>query len=177
MTNSRSERNSATTRMKAWSIPPGEVERSFARAIQLRLELERKERALGRKVQILAKGIASLMAPGTSHHRKGIGLHAFDVDGTMCVASSYLEPNDDDYRYRYAILCGGEPARAALRTAKLDPGDSDEPGSGRRIRIATNADYDDFIERLPRYLADIGRDLEARAQRIDLGSDRLRQAR
>jgi hypothetical protein len=56
----------AAKRMKAWAIPPGEFEQSFTRANQLRVELERKERALGRKVQVLAKGLGDLMTAGAS---------------------------------------------------------------------------------------------------------------
>jgi len=49
----------------------------------------------------------------------------------------------DDYRYRYAVLCGGEATTRALRSPPLDPGDSDEPGLGRRVGLTTYSDYDD----------------------------------
>jgi hypothetical protein len=55
------------------------------------------------------------------HHRRGIGVHAFPVDGVLCLAASYLEEARDEYRYRYGVLCGGEPAKRALNTADLDP--------------------------------------------------------
>jgi len=71
-------------------------------------------------------------------------------------------------RYRYAILCGGEAAKRDLKTAQLDPGDSDEPGPHRRIALATYEDYEEFIERLPRYLNDVIRDLEARVERTKM---------
>ena len=64
----------------------------------------------------------------------------------MCLAAAYLEPEGDGYRYRYAVLCGGEAAKRALRIAVLDSGGSDEPGPGRRIALAT---YADFVYRLP----------------------------
>jgi hypothetical protein len=109
---------------------PGQLEQSFTRVNQLQAELQRKERAIGRKVQILARGLAGLMEPGAHLHRIGVGLHAFDVDGAVCLAAAYLEPEGDDYRHRYAVLCGGEAAKRALRTAVLDPSDCDEPGRG-----------------------------------------------
>ena len=84
------------------------------------------------------------MEPGSHLHRIGVGLHAFDADGAVCLAAAYLEPEGDNFRYRYAVLCGGEAAKRALRTAVLDPSDCDEPGSGRRIALAT---YDDFVYR------------------------------
>jgi hypothetical protein len=79
----------------SWSIPPCQLEQSFARASQLRAELERKERAIGRRVQTLAKGFADLVEPGTSLHRRGVGLHAFDAGGSVCLAAAYLEPDGD----------------------------------------------------------------------------------
>ncbi len=105
------------------------------------------------------------MDPGDHHHRVHVGIHAFDVDGQACLASAYLEEVGDKYHYRYAILCGGESAKKALKTAQLDPGDSDEPGPHRRIALATYEDYEEFIERLPRYLNDVIRDLEAKVER------------
>jgi hypothetical protein len=96
----------------------------------------------------------------------GIGLHAFPADGVLGLAAAHLEEEQDGYRYRYAILCGGETARRALRTADLDPGDSDEPGS-RRIALASYADYLDFVDRLPANLADVTGDLEARIRRAE----------
>lgn len=65
---------------------PGQLEQSFARVNQLQAELQRKERAIGRKAQFLAKGLASLMEPGSHLHRIGVGLHAFDADGAVCLA-------------------------------------------------------------------------------------------
>jgi hypothetical protein len=134
---------------------PGQLEQSFARASQLQAELQRKERAIGRKVQVLALGLAGLMEPGAHLYRSGVGLYAFDVGGVVCLAGAYLEAEGDGYRY--AILCGGEAAKRALRTAVLDPGDSDEPGPGRRIALATYADYNDFVYRLPTFIADVTR--------------------
>ena len=163
--------------MTKWSITPSQLEQSFTRAKQLRAELERRERAIARKAQDLAKGLADQMEPGALLHRRGVSLHAFDVAGTVCLAAAYLEPESDDYRYRYAVLCGGEAAKRALRTAILDPGDSDEPGSGRRIRLATFDDYDDFIERLPAYIGDVVRSLEGRIHQSEVAEERLRHAR
>ena len=70
--------------------------------------------AIGRKAQEIAKGLADLMVAGAHLHRRNVGLHAFDVDGLVCLAAAYLEPDDDDFRYRYAVLCGGEGAKRAL---------------------------------------------------------------
>ena len=106
---------------------PGQLEQSFARASQLQAELGRKERAIGRKVQVLALGLAGLMEPGAHPYRTGVVLHAFDVDGVVCLAAAYHEPDGDGYRYRCAVLCGGETAKRALRTAVLDPGDRRRP--------------------------------------------------
>jgi hypothetical protein len=152
--------------MDRWSITPGQLEASFARAAVLQREIERKERLLGRRVQVLAKSLADLMQPGEMHHRRGIGLHAFPVDDVLCLAAAYLEEERDGYRYRYAVLCGGEAAKRALKTADLDPGDSDEPGS-RRIALATYDDYVAFVDRLPKYLDDVTRDLEARIREAE----------
>lgn len=157
-------------------VSPGQLEQSFARAAQLQAELQRKERAIGRKVQVLAKGLAILMEPGAHLHRTGVGLHAFDVDGAVCLAAAYLEPDGDDFRYRYAVLCGGEAAKRALRTAALDPGDSDEPG-GRRIALATYADYDDFLHRLPKYIADVIGRMEERIALTDGADIQIQTAR
>lgn len=155
----------------------GQLEQRFARARQLQDELQRRERAIGRKVQDLAKGIADLMEAGAYLHRRGVGLHAFDVSGAVSLAAAYLEPEGGDYRYRYAVLCGGEAAKRALRTAVLDPTDCGDPGPGRRIVLATYADYSDFIERLPAYLADITRTIEGRVQQTAGAEAQIRRAR
>ena len=146
--------------MDRWSIPAGELEAAFTRAAVLHREIERKERALGRKVQTLAKGLADLMQPGEMHYRRSIGVHAFPVAGVNCLAAAYLDEERDGFEYHYAVLCGGEAAKWALKTADLDPGDSDEPGS-RRVALADYDDYVAFVERLPAYLGDVTRDLEA----------------
>ena len=156
---------------------PGQLEQSFARVNQLQAELRRKEGAIGRKVQVLAEGLAGMMEPGAHLHRIGVGLHAFDVDGAVCLAAAYLEPEGDNYRYRYAVLCGGEAAKRALRTAVLDPDASDEPGVGRRIAVATYADYDDFVYRLPKFIDDITRRLEDRIQKTEGVDLKIRTAR
>lgn len=162
--------------MDRWSIPAGELEAAFARAAVIHREIERKERLLGRRVQTLAKGLADLMQPGEMHYRRNIGLHAFPVDGVTCLAATYLEEEREGYRYRYAVLCGGEAAKRALRTADLDPGDSDEPGS-RRIALATYDDYVAFVERLPAYLGDVTRDLEARMRQAESAEATVREVR
>jgi hypothetical protein len=159
--------------------PPtsGEIERAFARARQMQADLARRERAVARKVQTLARALAALMAPGEHFHRIGVGLHAFDVDGTTCLAAAYLEEVGDDNRYRYAVLCGGEAAKRALRSAPLDPGGSDEPGPGRRVGLATFSDYDDLLYRLPKYLGDIEHGIQARLTQLDQSEERVRQGR
>lgn len=148
-------------------IPAGEFERAYGRAAQLRAEAERKERAVCRKVATLAAALGGLMGPGMWLHRRGVGLHAFDVDGSTCLASSYLEEDGDAYRYRYAVLCGGLAAKAALRDAPLDPAAADEPGVPRRIALATYSDCLEFLDRLPIYLADVTREYEQRTARAD----------
>ena len=87
----------------------------------LQRQIERKEHALGRKVQTLAKGLADLMQPGEMHHRRGVGLHAFPVDGVSCLAAACLEEERDGFRYRYAVLRGGEAAKRALATEHSTP--------------------------------------------------------
>jgi len=146
-------------------LNPRHLQESFDRAAKLQRELRKKESRIKRQAQQLAWGLAALMDPGDHHHRVHVGIHAFDVDGQTCLASAYLEKADDQYRYRYAVLCGGEAAKRALKTAQLDPGDSDEPGPHRRIALASYEDYEEFIERLPRYLNDVIRDLEAKVER------------
>ena len=107
--------------MDRWSIPAGQLEASYARAAVLQREIERKQRLLGRRIQVLAKGLAGLMQPGKSHHRRGIGIHAFPVDGVMCLAAGYL------------------------------------------------------VDRLPKYLDDVTRDLGARIREADSAESTARQ--
>ncbi len=145
-------------------LNPRHLQESFDRAAKLQGELRKKESRIKRQAQQLAWGLAALMDPGDHHHRVHVGIHAFEVDGHTCLASAYLEEVGDAYRYRYAVLCGGESAKKSLKTAQLDPGDSDEPGRQRRIALGTYEDYEEFIERLPRYLNDVIRDLEARIE-------------
>jgi hypothetical protein len=161
--------------MDRWSISPGQLEASFARAAVLQREIERKERLLGRRIQVLAKGLAGLMRPGEMHYRRSIGIHAFEAGGAMCLAAAYLDEEREGYRYRYAVLCGGETAKRALNTADLDPGDSDEPGS-RRIALAAYDDYVAFVDRLPKYLDDVTRDLEAQLRQAEATQVGARQA-
>jgi hypothetical protein len=143
---------------------PRQLQEHFDRAAKLRGELRKKENRIKRQAQQLAWGLAALMEPGHSHHRIGLSIHAFDVEGRTCLASGYLEERGDKFGYRYAVLCGGEVARRALKTAQLDPGDSDEPGPQRRVGLATYEDYEDFVERLPRFVKDVIRDLEAQVE-------------
>lgn len=151
---------------------PRELQDRFDRAAKLRSELRKKENRIKRQAQQLAWGLAALMGPGQSHHRIGVSIHAFEAEGRTCLGSGYLEERGEKFQYRYAVLCGGEPARRALKTAPLNPGDSDEPGSHRRVSLATYDEYEDFVERLPRYLQDVIRDLETaldHAKAIELG--------
>lgn len=156
---------------------PGELEKAFKRAHELQTDLVRRERAVGRRIQALARGLAAVMEPGEFFHRIGVGLHAFDVDGTTCLAASYLEEDGDGYRYRYAVLCGGEAARRALRNAALDPSDSDEPGPTRRVALATYPQFDDFLYRLPKYLGDVNRRIEAQLGETTNADRRIREGR
>lgn len=144
--------------MTARPPTPAEIERAFAHARQMQADLAHKEKAASRKIETIARALAALMEPGQHFQRIGVGLHAFEVDGTTCLAAAYLEDVGDDYRYRYAVLCGGDAARRALRSAPLDPGDSDDPGPRRRIAMATYPEYEDFLDRLPKYLGDVERD-------------------
>jgi len=143
----------------------------------MQAELARRERAVGRRIETLARGLAAIMEPGDFSHRIGVGLHAFEVDGEVCLAASYLKEASDEYRYRYAVLCGGEPARRALRHAALEPSASDEPGPGRRVELATYEDYDDFLYRLPKYLGDVNRRLEERLRKTENTDAPVRDAR
>ena len=103
-----------------------------------------------------------------------MSLHAFPVDGVLCLAAADLEHEGDGYRHRYAVLCGGEPTKRALNTADLDPGDSDEPGS-RHIALATYDDYIAFVDRLPKYLEDVTRDLESQLRQAEATGETARQ--
>lgn len=98
------------------------------------------------------------------------------MDGAICLAAAYLDSDGDEYRYRYAVLCGGQAAKRALRTAALDASDSDDPGAGRRVALATYADYDDFIDRLPAYIGDITRSLGARIQHTEAADAQIGEA-
>lgn len=146
-------------------LNPRHLQESFDRAAKLRADLRKRENRIKRQAQQLAWGLAALMDPGDHHHRVHVGIHAFDVDGRTCLTSAYDEEVGDQYRYRYAVLCGGEAAKRALKTAQLDPGDSDEPGPHRRIALASYEDYEEFVERLPRFLNDVIRNLEAKVER------------
>jgi hypothetical protein len=163
--------------MSSRTPAPGELERAFGRIQLLRAELARKERAISRKVQMLARGLATLMEPGEHFYRHGVGLHAFDVEGTVCLAAAYLEEAGDEHRYRYAVLCGGEAGKRALRDSRLHPGDSDEPGAARRIAIATYSDYDDFLYRLPLYVTDVDRRIVARLLHAEEADGRVGEGR
>lgn len=155
---------------------PRDLQEHFDRAAKLRGELHKKENRIKRQAQQLAWGLAALMEPGQSHHRVGVSIHAFEAEGQTCLASGYLDQRGEDFQYRYAVLCGGEPARRALKTAHLDPGDSDEPGPNRRVGLSTYDECEDFVERLPRYLKDVIRDLETEldhAKAIELGGQEV----
>jgi hypothetical protein len=117
------------------------------------------------------------MEVGAHLYRRNIGLHAFDANGFVCLAAAYPEPEGDDFHYRYAVLCGPEAAKRALGIAVLDPGDSDEPGDGRRVSLATYDDHEGFIERLPAYLADITGMLEERIQHPDAAETAMKRGR
>ena len=159
------------------SITPADLAEAFARVRTLQAELERRERAIGRKAQQLARGLAEHMKAGDYLYRQTIGIHAFDVNGEVCLAAAYLDEERGEYRYRYAVLCGGEAAKRALRTAPLDPGDSDEPGPGRRVALATYADHMDFIERLPGYVAAVARGFEAQIKKAESAESGTQDAR
>lgn len=124
--------------------------------------IAQKERAVRRRTQTVASALATLMRPGGYFHRAGIGIHAFVVAGGVCLCTAYLEQNRDEFEYRYAVLCGGEEAVRALRTAELDAAESDEPGPNRRIALASYSECKEFLERLPKYIADASEDLERR---------------
>ena len=155
---------------------PGEVERALERAYEVQAQIERKERSLRRRTEDVARGLAAVMEPGRHLYRSGVGLHAFAVDGSTCLAAAYLEEHGVRYRYRYAVLCGGDAAVRALRTAELDPGDSDAPGR-RRVALADYGDCDDFLYRLPMYVKDATKALEARMVRAEEIEQRLRDGR
>jgi hypothetical protein len=48
---------------------------------------------------------------------------AFSASSGSVVAAAYLEEAGGEHRYRYAVVCGGEAGKRALRDASLDPGD------------------------------------------------------
>lgn len=104
------------------SATPAEIGEAFARMGRLQEDLARRQQAIGRKAQLLARGLARLMEPGHSYYRRGVGLQAISVGDEICLAASYLKQEVDDRGYRYAVLCGGEAARRALRSAVLDQG-------------------------------------------------------
>ena len=158
-------------------VEPGDIERRFVRAAKLREEVERKERAIAQQVQGLAQALAELMRPGEHHHRRGVGIHAFDVGGSTRLTAAYLEERGDEFKYRFAVLCGGEIARRALRTAALDQTDADEPGPERHVVMATSGDCEDFLYRLPFYLNDVSRGWEERSGQLDEAKSQVKGAR
>lgn len=153
---------------------PEQVARSLAEAYRLRGEIARKERAIRRRTQTVARALAALMGSGGYSHRVGVGIHAFEADGTLSLCAAYLEHVGDEFKYRYAVLCGGEAAARALRTAQLDPADSDEPGPGRRIALATYVECEEFLDRLPKFIADARRVLERRLEQTGEAEAQLR---
>lgn len=157
------------------SPPPtaDQIAKTLAEAYRLRDEIARKERAIRRRTQTVAKALATLMGPGGHSYRVGIGVHAFEADGSLCLCAAYLEDVGKESRYRYAVLCGGEVAVRALRMAQLDPGDSDEPGPRRRIALATYVECEDFLDRLATLIADATRRLEERLARTQSAEERL----
>lgn len=158
-------------------VDAGEIERRFARAAKLREEVERKERAISRQIQALAQSLADLMWVGEHHHRRGVGIHAFEVDGSTRLAAAYLEQHGDAYKYRFVVLCGGEHARRALRTAALDRTDADEPGPERVVVLATRDACEDFLYRLPFYLGDVTRAWEQRSDQLDEATADIKRGR
>ena len=129
------------------------------------------------RVPFIAQALADLMVAGEHHYRRGVGLHAFDVEGAIRLAAAYLDEEGSDFRYRYAVLCGGEPAKRVLRTAALDPGDSDEPGTSRRIEMAGIDECEDFLYRLPLYLGDVTKSWETRSAELDQARARVGEGR
>lgn len=155
-------------------LTTAQLAREFGKVAQLKTEVERRQLLIGRSAQRLAAALAQLMEPGWSFYRVGVGLHAFEVDGKIHTALAYLEQHGEEYRYRYAVLSGGRAAREALRFAALDPSDSDPPGADRSIRLATYEDYQDFIDRLPKFLRDVTWQYETRVERIDRERAKIR---
>lgn len=155
---------------------PHQVAKSLEEAYRLRDEVARKERAIRRRTQTVARALAALMGLGGYSHRVGVGIHAFEAGGTFSLCAAYLERVGDEFKYRYAVLSGGEEAVRALRTAQLDPGDSDEPGPGRRIALATYGECEEFLERLPKFIADATRDLERQLEQTRKAEKELRDA-
>lgn len=106
-------------------------------------------------------------------YRRGIGIHAFEVSGSNYLAATYSDDKRQRDRYRYGVLCGGEVAKPGLRTAELDPSDSDEPGATRRIALATYVECEDFLARLTIFIADATRGLNQRSERTDVAEQQL----
>jgi hypothetical protein len=153
---------------------PDQIAKSLADADRLRDEIARKERAIRRRTQGVAKALAALMGPAGHSHRVGIGIHTFEVEGSLCLCAAYLEDVGKESRYRYAVLSGGEAAVRALRTARLHPGDSDEPGPRRRVALASYVECEEFLDRLPKFIADATRDLERRLDKSNRAEALLR---
>jgi hypothetical protein len=165
------------------SMTPADLANVFAELGTLQAEVERRERAIGRKAQRLASGLAKQMKASRYPHLSqcSVELHTFDVDGEVCLISAYLYEEEGEYGresgYRYAVLCGGEAAKRALETAELDPIDWDEPTLDRRVALATYADHMDFVERLPSYIGVIKRNFEARMKKAASGERVIQDAR
>jgi Phage integrase family len=107
---------------------PGQLEQSFARVNQLQAELQRKERAIGRKVQFLAEGLAGLMEPGAHLHRIGVGLHAFDPRDSIRDRAILLVLLDTGLRL-------GELVRLSVGDVDLIEGRCRVMGKGAKERV------------------------------------------
>lgn len=104
---------------------------------KLQAELQRKERAIGRKVQVLAKGLARLMEPGSHLHRIGVGLHAFDADGAVCLAAPTSKPKATTTATPMRSSAVGRPPNAPSAPLSSTGVIVTTPVSGRRIALAT----------------------------------------
>lgn len=171
-------------------LTPSQLSRQLAEIHRLQTDVEARQRSIVVRARRLAAELASLMDDGEFHHRIGVGLHAFDVDGKRCLAASTLEEDNSipaeplnlppwhtRHVHEFAILVGGDAARRYLRSAPIPAALSSDPDGARRVRLATHGDFDAFLYRLARYIGDVARTFEDAWTEAGEAESRLRDGR
>ena len=161
------------------SPPPAfdQAARSLADAHRLRDEILRKERAIRRRTQTVAKAPVNLMGPGG--HLPGRHRHPrFRGSREPLPHAAYLEDPKGVRQTATPCLCGGE-AKPCERRGWSNPR---PPVTRTSFRAAsphrawvTYIECEEFLERLPKFIADASTRPRGRLQRTDDAETRLRE--